>query len=97
MYCKLEDTKKELNKIDSDKEGYDRFVYDLLEDLHTRRDYKNTITAYIEYLDGSSEEIEASIEIPYLKGSDRITIVVPSKKCVNGIECDFYFIFYRSI
>lgn len=98
MYYETFDSdRSEISKYPSDKEGYDLFVIQSGEELHTRRDYKKTKKAYIEYADGTPEEIEPGVEIPYLGDErEKITVVVPSEKYEDGIECYFSYQFDRA-
>lgn len=90
--------KTEIRKYPKDKDGYDLFFENYGEELQTRRDYTETIKVYIEYVDGTSEEIEVTVEIPYLEDdAEDKTIVVPSKKFTEGIECNFDYRFSRWI
>ena len=97
LYETINFEKSQMKKIQSNKEGYDLFVYYSGTELQTRRDYKKTIKAYIEYVDGTSEVIETTIEIPYLEDEGKdIAIVIPSKKYTTGIEFHFKYSFSRS-
>jgi|GEM_PF-3745891 len=96
FYETYDSDKTEMRKYPSDKEGYDAFVIQSGEDLHTRRNYTNSQKAYIEYVDGTSEIVEPAIEIAYLDGDEKQPIFVCSNKYNSGIECYFSYIFFRS-
>jgi hypothetical protein len=65
FYETFDSDRSEIREYKSDKEGYDLFVIQSGEELHTRRNYKKTKKVYITYRDGTpEEEIEPGVEIP---------------------------------